>query len=124
MCVASSIAILAQTIDFMIVEIIGGCSYLVVGALLVFRRPGNVLGPMFVAIGTGWMVVFLGITTADTFDEAGRIDPRELDALLAVLLTLPLIWLFPAVSNSRPGWAHPLGSARRLLRGPERSRWS
>ena len=115
--VASSIAILAQTIDFMIVEIIGGCSYLVVGALLVFRRPGNVLGPMFVAIGTGWMVVFLGITTADTFDEAGRIGAASWVSLLAVLLTLPLIWLFAAVWLLFPdGRTHSV-AARRLLRG-------
>jgi signal transduction histidine kinase len=115
--VASCIAILAQTIDFMIVEMIGGCSYLAVGSLLVFRRPGNVLGPMFVAIGTGWSVVFLGITTVDTLDEAGRVDAASWVSLLASLLTLPLLWLFAAVWLLFPdGHTHSI-AARRLLRG-------
>ena len=115
--VASSVAILAQTIDFMIVEIIGGCSYLVVGALLVFRRPGNVLGPMFVAIGTGWSVVFLGVVTADTLDEAGRVTAAGWVSLVAVLFTLPLLWLFAAVWLLFPdGRTHSV-AARRVLRG-------
>ena len=114
---ASSTAIVAQTIDFTIVEIIGGCSFLAVGALLVFRRPGNVLGPMFVVLGTGWNLVFLGIVTADNFDEAGRVDAASWVSLLAALLTLPLLWLFAAVWLLFPdGHTHSV-AARRLLRG-------
>jgi signal transduction histidine kinase len=114
--VAASFAIVAQTIDFTIAEIIAGCSYLAVGALLVLRRPGNVLGPMLVAIGTGWNLVFLGIVTAETFDEAGRVDAASWVTLLTGTFSLALLWLFAAV-----WWLFPDGhtysvAARRLLR--------
>jgi signal transduction histidine kinase len=115
--VVSSTAIVAQTIDFTIAEIIGGCSFLAVGALLVFRRPGNVLGPMFVVIGTGWNLVFLGIVTADNFEEAGRVDAASWVSLLATLLVIPMLWLNAAVWLLFPdGHTHSV-AARRLLWG-------
>ena len=114
---ASSIAIVGQTIDFSIAEIIGGCSFLAVGALLVFRRPGNVLGPLFVVIGTGWNLVFLGIVTADNFDEAGRVDAASWVSLLAAVLVIPMLWLNSVVWLLFPdGHTHSV-AARRLLWG-------
>ena len=67
-----------------------------VGALLVLRRPGNVLGPMLVAIGTGWNLVFLGIVTAETFDEAGCVDAASWVTLLTGTFSFALLWLFAA----------------------------
>ncbi len=114
---ASSLAIVAQTIDFAIAEIVGGCSFLAVGALLVFRRPGNVLGPLFVVIGTGWNLVFLGIVTADNFDEAGRVDAASWVSLLAAVLVIPMLWLNSVVWLLFPdGHTHSV-AARRLLWG-------
>jgi signal transduction histidine kinase len=113
---ASSIVTLLQLVSFEIAELVANGTFVAVGALIVLRRPGNLLGPLLVTLGTGWIAVIAAIVTAESLDEAGRVDAASWVSLVASVATIPLLWLAAAMWLVFPDGRTKSARTQRLLR--------
>jgi signal transduction histidine kinase len=90
--IGSYVAMLMQKIGFEVASL-GNAAALLVGTIIVLRRPGNVIGSIIVTVGAGWLVVVAADVTAETLATAGRIEAAGWVALVAQAATTPLLWL-------------------------------
>ncbi len=102
----SYLALLIQTIGFEVFGVLN-FSQVAVGTILVLRRPGNVIGPLLVVIGSGMTVVYAACVTADTLAAGGDVMAAGWVALVANVATVPILWvgnvaLWLLVSGDRP----------------------
>ena len=114
--VISAIVILVQLRSYEIASLISLGTYVLIGGLIVVRR-GNMLGLMLVGYGVIGAVKFAGIVTAETLDEAGRVDAAGWVSLGALVLAAPTSWLIAAVWLVFPDGRTHTVTDRRLLRG-------
>lgn len=87
-------AILTQSIGFMIGQIISNGALVAAGALIVMRRPGNIIGPLLVANGMLWHLIVAAVLTAESLAEAGHEVAASWTYLVFAVLTVPVLWLF------------------------------
>ena len=115
--VVFSIATLVQSRAYEIPILIANGTYVAVGGLVVLRRPGNIIGLALVAYGVIWAMITAAIVTAETLDEAGRLDAAAWMTMLSVLPGAFGIWLIGATWLLFPdGRTHTPGD-RKLLWG-------
>ncbi len=88
----SSIAIIVQEPGFEIFAVIEVAN-LVVGTIIIVRRPGNIVGPILAVLGVSWVVVIAADVSAETLAESGRIGAAGWVALVATVATVPLLWM-------------------------------
>lgn len=95
--VAGCIVTLVQHREYEIPMLLANGAWVVVGGLIVVRRPGNLIGLAMVAYGAIWALVTSLIVSAEALDEAGRVDAAAWATLLAVPPAAPAIWLTVAI---------------------------
>jgi len=92
-----SVMTLAQHREFEIPILIAHGIGVAVGALIVTRRPGNLIGLALVTHNAIWAVMGAAIITAEAFDEAGNIEAASWFTLISVI-PFPLnTWLISAI---------------------------
>ncbi len=94
--VSCAIVTLAQHREYEIPMLLANAAYVAVGGLIMIRRPGNLVGLALVAYGTIWGLATALIVTAETLDEAGRLDVAAWVTLVSALPMTVGIWLIGA----------------------------
>ena len=115
--VAFSVLTLVQHREYEIPILIAHAVQVAIGALIVVRRPGNIIGLALVAVGTFSAAYTAGIVTAESLDEAGRLDAAAWVSLVSLILTTPTIWLIVAIWLLFPDGRTSTQLDRRLLWG-------
>ena len=83
--VASTIVTLAQHRAYEIPILLGFGTYVVVGGLIVTRRPGNIIGLALVGFAAIGAFGVAAIITAESLDDAGRVGAAAWLTLLAAV---------------------------------------
>lgn len=86
------------------------------GTLLVIRRPENRIGTVMTVTAWGWVTVSSADVAAERLVESGSTAAAGWVALVAMLATVPLLWLTNAVLwlIFPDGWPATAGAARLL----------
>jgi len=113
---ASFAVMVSQTIGYEIVTLAGNGALLAVGTIIVLRKPGNAIGWILVVLGASWMVIITMDVVAESLAAADRTAAASWIALVAAMLTIPLIWLFAAMWLLFPDGRTTSRATRRLLR--------
>lgn len=94
------LAVLGTALD--LGQAVANGAFMAIGALIVVRRPGNVVGVLLVALGMLWNAVHAADVAASWYVEAGRVEVASWIALVfspiapvGAWLQVPLILLFP-----------------------------
>lgn len=114
--VASVVVTLVQHREYEIPMLAANGAFVAVGALIAKRRPGNIIGLALVAYGAVWAMITALIVTAETLDEAGRLDAAAWVTLLSVLPSAFGIWLIGATWLLFPDGQPSTPWDRKLLR--------
>ncbi len=115
--IASTIVTLAQHRAYEIPMLLGYGAYVVVGGLIVTRRPGNVIGLALVGFAAIGALGVAAIITAESLDDAGRIGAAAWLTLLAAVGSPVQIALLAATWLLFPDGRPTTSSDRTLLRG-------
>lgn len=115
--VTSTIVTLAQHREYEIPILLAYATYVAIGGLLVVRRPGNIIGLALVSYGAVAALFTAAIITAETLDEAGRLDAAAWVSLGGLVLTTPTIWLIVAIWLLFPDGRTSTALDRKLLWG-------
>jgi hypothetical protein len=74
-----------------------------VGAMILYRRPGNGVGRTQMAIGLSWGIAFIGLAVAyNAEDLAVRVWGEWLGLVLGVVPWLSIVWLLLVFPSGRP----------------------
>ena len=95
--VVSAIVTLVQHREYEIAILLANATWVVVGGLIVVRRPGNIIGLAMVAYGAVWALIAAALITAEALDEAGRIEAASWMTLVSVVPSGFTIWLAVAI---------------------------
>ena len=115
--IAASVVILSQSLGLEVSQIIANAAFVAVGALIVLRRPGNIIGPFLVAIGVLWTVLLAGDLVAVAIAESGNDAGASWLALVFASLVPPIVWLFIPLLLLFPNSRFESKLARPLLWG-------
>ncbi len=113
--VSSAGGALVQSRTYEIPILIAFAAYVVVGGLIMVRRPGNLIGLALVAYGSLWGFVTAAIVTAESLDQAARLDAAAWVTLASVVPGAPTIWLLGAMWLVFPDGKPTTAGDRRLL---------
>ncbi len=85
-----------------IAQTVANATFVVVGGLIVLRRPGNLIGPLVVGFGLGFESLIAAAALAEVTNDAGMTGAAEWFALLGdamfpviAALMIPMFILFP-----------------------------
>ena len=77
-------------------------AFLAIGAIIVVRKPGNVIGPVLIAFAVTWNTLYAADVTADWFAESGDVDVASWITwvfsplvLFGIWVQVPMILFFP-----------------------------
>ncbi|MFW2383345.1 MAG: ATP-binding protein [Acidimicrobiales bacterium] len=115
--VTSAIVTLAQHRVYEIPLLLAYGAYVVVGGLIVARRPGNTIGLALVAYAAIGSLGIAAIITAETLDEAGHLDAAAWVTLFASVVSPAQIALLAATWLLFPDGRPATAADRTLLRG-------
>ena len=112
----SVVASLVQSQSYEIATLTAFGAFVLVGSLIVVRRD-NPFGLMLVAYGALWALSTALGTTAEAFDQAGRLDAAAWMTLAASVPIAPTFWLLAAIWLVFPDGRPNTATDRRLLVG-------
>ncbi len=115
--VVSTIVTLAQHRSYEIPILLGFGTYVVVGGLIVTRRPGNIIGLALVGFAAIGAFGVAAIITAESLDGAGRVGAAAWLTLFAAVGSPVQIALLAATWLVFPDGMPTTSSDRTLLRG-------
>lgn len=117
MYIVSAIVTLIQHREYEIPRLLANGTYATVGGLIVTRRPGNVIGVALVAYAALGATVVAAIVTAETLDEAGRVDAAAWFTLAASVTVCAQVAVQVATWLLFPDGRPTTQNDRRLLGG-------